>query len=64
MKHICPACLRNSRKVRDLLSNIDQTDFAGLSPAELNDAGTTFKRLRTDVDRIAGLFSSNPKPNL
>ena len=52
------------RKVRDLLSNIDQTDFAGLSPAELNDAGTTFKRLRTDVDRIAGLFSSNPKHNL
>lgn len=52
------------RKVRDLLKNIDEVDFVGLSPAQLNDAGRTFKRLRTDVDRIAGLFSKNSEQGL
>ena len=47
------------RRVRELLSNIDQSDFDGLLQAELNDARTTFKRLRSDVDKIARLFSKN-----
>lgn len=49
------------RKVRDLLRNIDSTDFADLSRADLNDATTTFKRLRTDVDTIAQFFAENSK---
>ena len=49
------------RKVRDLLRNIDQTDFAGLSRPELNDAGNTFKNLRKDVDIIAKFFAEDSK---
>ena len=49
------------RKVRDLLRNVDSTDFAGLSRADLNDAANTFKRLRTDVDTIAQFFSEHSK---
>ena len=49
------------RKGRDLLSNIDQADFANLSRAEVNDAYTTFKRLRADADMIAELFTKSSK---
>lgn len=45
------------RKVRDLLRNIDPTDFADLSPAELNDADSIFKHLRKDVETIAQHFA-------
>ena len=44
------------RKVRELLRNIDPMDFEDLSRADLNEAATTFKRLRTDVDTIAQFF--------
>ena len=49
------------RKVRDVLRSIDPTDFAGLSGAELNDASTTFKRVRTDVDTISKFFAETSK---
>lgn len=49
------------RKARDLLSNIDQADFADLSRAEVNDAYTSFKRLRADANMIAELFTKNSK---
>ena len=52
------------RKVRELLRNIDQTDFAELSSAELNDANRIFKRLRADVGAIEGLFSKNSQQGL
>lgn len=45
------------RKIRDLLSNIDDADFVDLSRVEVNDGHTVFKRLRKDVDRIEGSFT-------
>ena len=45
------------RKVRDLLRDVDQSDFRELSRAELNDAASIFRRLRTDVDKVAKLFA-------
>ena len=44
------------RKMRDLLRDIDQSDFRGLSRPELNDASSVFKRLRTDVEKVGELF--------
>ena len=41
------------RRGRDVLQSIDRTDCAGLSRTEMNDALTTFKRLRKDVERIS-----------
>ena len=44
------------RKGRDVLRSVDETDFRGLSRSEMNDATTTFKRLRKDVDVISRFF--------
>ena len=49
------------RRVRELLNNIDSADFVDLSRAELNEAKTTFKRLRADVDTIVQFFAENSK---
>ena len=47
------------RDVRERLRNIDEADFTGLASADMTEARRTFKRLRTDVDTVAGLFSKN-----
>ena len=44
------------RRGRDLLRSVDETDFRGLSQSEMNDATTTFRRLRRDVDVISRFF--------
>ena len=49
------------RKVRDLLRNIDSTDFVDLARADLNDADNTFKHLRKDVETIAQLFAQKSR---
>lgn len=47
------------RKARSVLSDIDSTDFTGLSRPDLNEAKRTFKRLRNDIDTIAQFFDEN-----
>lgn len=47
------------RKARSVLSDIDSTDFAGLSRPDLNEAARTFKRLRKDIDTISQFFDKN-----
>lgn len=49
------------RKVRDLLRDIDQSDFRDLSRPEFNDASSVFKRLRSDVNTVAKLFARTSK---
>lgn len=47
------------RKARSVLSDVDSTDFEGLSRSDLNEAERTFKRLRRDFDTIAQFFDQS-----
>ena len=49
------------RKARDVLGAIDSADFAELTNSELNDAKTTFKRVRSEVNTIDKFFAEHSR---